>query len=272
MLPALAQVCSLPSPFETDLEEYAAGHVAAVEVWLTKLETYLQSHSLDDVRKLKADLDIQLPVASYQGGLLASQGEHRREAWELFRRRLALCRDLEIGTLIVACDVLRPLDPQALERVQVSLAHLAQEAAPHNVRIALEFQASSAVGNNIHTAAALVADVASPHLGLCLDAFHYYTGPSKPEDLGYLTRENLFHVQLCDLADRPREFFTDSDRILPGDGEINLLPILARLKEIDYQGCVSVELLNPQLWQVPPRSFGEIAITALRKLLGVAQM
>jgi sugar phosphate isomerase/epimerase len=128
------------------------------------------------------------------------------------------------------------------------------------------------VGNNIHTAAALVADVASPHLGLCLDAFHYYTGPSKPEDLGYLTRENLFHVQFCDVADRPREFFTDSDRILPGDGEINLLPILARLKEIDYQGCVSVELLNPQLWQVPPRSFGEIAITALRKVLGIAQM
>jgi hypothetical protein len=31
-------------------------------------------------------------------------------------------------------------------------------------------------------------------------------------------------------------------------------------------------LMNPQLWQVPPRQFGEIALTALRKLLGQASM
>jgi hypothetical protein len=30
--------------------------------------------------------------------------------------------------------------------------------------------------------------------------------------------------------------------------------------------------MNPQLWQVPPRQFGEIALTALRKLLGQAAM
>jgi hypothetical protein len=30
--------------------------------------------------------------------------------------------------------------------------------------------------------------------------------------------------------------------------------------------------MNPQLWGVPPRQFGEIAITALRRLLGQAEM
>jgi hypothetical protein len=33
---------------------------------------------------------------------------------------------------------------------------------------------------------------------------------------------------------------------------------------------VAIELHNPALWRVPPRQFGEIAITSLRKLLGVA--
>jgi len=33
---------------------------------------------------------------------------------------------------------------------------------------------------------------------------------------------------------------------------------------------VAVELHNPALWRVPPRQFGEIAITALRKLIGIA--
>jgi sugar phosphate isomerase/epimerase len=107
---------------------------------------------------------------------------------------------------------------------------------------------------------------------LCLDAFHYYTGPSKAEDLNYLTSENLFHVQLCDLAGAAREMAADSDRILPGDGDIPLEPIVSRLRDITYAGHVSVELMNPQLWQVAPRSFGEIAMTALRKTLGLASM
>lgn len=272
MIAALSQVCSLSSPFEADLEDYAAGHVGAVEVWLTKLETYLESHTLDDVRRLCEQLGVTLPVASFQGGLLASQGEQRRLAWELFSRRLDLCRELGVRTLVVACDVPKPLDQQTLQRVQVSLVQAAQQAAAARVRLALEFQASAAIGNNAYTAAALVADVASPFLGLCFDAFHFYTGPTKSEDLGYLTAENLFHVQVCDLADRPRELYTDSDRILPGEGEIPLAPLVERLRQINYDGVVSIELMNPQLWQVSARSFGEVAITSLRKLLGQAQM
>ena len=111
-----------------------------------------------------------------------------------------------------------------------------------------------------------------PHLGLCLDTFHFYTGPSKLEDLGYLAPHNLFHVQFSDLADVPREFATDSHRILPGDGDIPLMPIVGRLREIGYDGYVSVEVMNPQIWQIPPRSVAEIAATALRKVLGQARM
>lgn len=272
MIPTLSQVCSLPSALETDFEEYSAGQCRSIELWFTKLETYLQSHSHDNFRRLRDKLEIRTPVASYQGGLLTSQGEARREAWELFARRLDLCRDLDIDTLVVACDVARPLTQTDLERVQVSLQQVAQEAGRRGRRVALEFQANAAIGSNLQTAAALVADVGSPHLGICLDAFHYYCGSSKGEDLGYLTADNLLHVQLCDLADVPRELAGDGDRILPGDGDIPLQPILGRLREIGYQGCVSIELMNPLLWQVAPRQFGEIAFTSLRTVLGLASM
>jgi 2-keto-myo-inositol isomerase len=272
MTPALAQVCSLPSPFEKDIADYAAGKCGAIELWLTKLETYLQSHSLDDVRRLLTENEMTAPVASYQGGLLASQGEQRREAWQLFERRLEICQELKIGTIVVACDVPRPLDQQTLDRVQASLVQVAQTCGQRGLRAALEFQASSAFGNNLQSVAAMIGEVGSPHLGICFDAFHYYCGPSKGEDLGYLTPQNLFHVQLCDLADVPRELATDGDRILPGDGDLPLAVIFARLKEIDYRGAISIELMNPQLWQVPALQFGEIAMTALRKALGLAAM
>jgi 2-keto-myo-inositol isomerase len=272
MIPAISQVCSLKSPFEKDVADFAAGHCEAIEVWLTKLETFLQSHTLDDVRRLLDEHGVTAPVASFQGGLLTSQGEARKEAWELFGRRLDLCRQLGIGTVVVACDIAGPLTQQDVERAQVSLTQAAQQAGMHGVRVALEFQARAAFGNNLQTAVALVAEVGSPHLGICLDAFYYYIGPSKPDDLAHLTVANLFHVQLCDLADVPREFAADSDRILPGDGDIPLGPIVQRLRAIDYQGLVSLELMNPQIWQIPALQLGEIGMTALRKVLGQASM
>jgi sugar phosphate isomerase/epimerase len=272
MQPAISQVCSLNSPFEKDIEDYAAGACHAIEIWLGKLESYLQTHSLDDVRRLLEAHSVMAPVASYQGGLLVSQAEARREHWDHFSRRLEMCRTLGIGTLVIAGDLQGPLGQQDLDRAQMSLVQATELAAAHNVRLALEFQASATFGNNVQTAAALVAQAGSPDLGLCFDVFQYYAGPSKFEDLAYLHAENLFHVQLCDLSGTARELASDSDRILPGDGDFQLEPIIAHLRSIGYQGYVSLELMNPQIWQIPARQFGEVGITALRKLLGQASM
>jgi 4-hydroxyphenylpyruvate dioxygenase len=255
-------------PFEKDVADYAAGQCQTIEIWLTKLETYLESHSVADVERLLDEHQVSTPVASYQGGLLTGQGESRKQAWDLLARRLELCQKIDISVLVVVADIGFPLRQQDVERTRVSLKQLAQQAERHNVRVALEFQARSAFCNNLQTAAALVAEVDHPHLGLCLDAFHYYVGPSKPEDLDFLTADNLLHVQLADLAGVPRELATDSDRILPGDGDFLFDPIIEHLRRLDYDGCVSIELMNPQLWQVPARQFGEIGITALRQVLG----
>ena len=272
MLPCISQVCSLESSFEDDVADYAAAHCGAIELWLTKLENYLKSHTVDEAKQLLADHGITPAAASFQGGLLTSQGDARREAWDLFRRRLDICREIGAPTIVVACDIAGPLSQQDLERAQVSLVEAAQEAGRRGLRAALEFQATSVFGNNLQTAAALVADVGSPHLGICLDAFHWHVGPSTTEDLALLSRDNLFHVQFCDLADTPRELAVDAQRILPGDGDIPLSAVVARLREIGYEGYVSLELMNPQIWRIAALQVGEIGVTALRKVLGIASM
>jgi 2-keto-myo-inositol isomerase len=269
MIPAVSQVCCLNSPFDRDLEDLTAAGCTQVEVWLTKLEIYLESHQFKDIHYWVEKTKLSLPVASFQGGLLASQGELRREAWQLFARRLKLCKELGIGTIVVACDVPSPLTQQTIERVQLSLVQVAEEAGKAGVRAAIEFQATSSFGNNLQTIAALVGDVGSPHLGICLDAFHWHVGSSKTEDLAYLTADNLFHVQLSDLADTPRELARDSDRILPGDGDLPLMQLIERLRRINYRGCISVELMNPQLWQIPALQVADAGMAALRRLLEV---
>lgn len=272
MKPALSQVCTLAASFESDVEDYAAGKCPALELWLPKLETYLQQHSVADARGLLEEHELCAPVASYQGGLLVNQAEARREHWGHFRRRLEICRQLGVQTIVVAGDLHGPLEQQDLDRTAVSLQEAGAIASQHGLRVALEFQARATFANNLQTAAAVVAEVGHPAVGLCLDLFHYQTGPSKAEDLAYLSPANLFHVQLSDIVDQARELATDADRILPGDGEIMLGPLMEILTSIGYSDYVSVELMNPTIWQIPPRQFGEIAMTALRKVLGQADM
>src|SRR5207302_5805521 len=93
---------------------------------------------------------------------------------------------------------------------------------------------------SLDTALALIEQCGEANVGVCLDVFHYYTGPSKFEDLDLLRPGRLAHVQLCDLAGVPREVAEDSDRVLPGDGDFRLAPLLDRLRQQGYDGWVSL--------------------------------
>ncbi len=268
MKPALATVSSLQAPLATILEDYAAGHVDAIDLWLGHADAFLVGQDVAALADLLATHGIAAVAASFQGGLLSSQGDARREHWRHFEDRLALCRDLGIPVLVVAGDAFGPLSPEDLGRLTASLAEAARRAGDVGVRLALEFDARASFPNNLHSAVAVVEDVGSPALGVCLDWFHWTAGPSKPLDLWLLSRENLAHVQLSDVADVPREMAADADRILPGEGGSPCDDLIGRLRAIGYAGAVAVETPNPRLWSIPPRQFGEVAFTAVRRLLG----
>ncbi len=271
MLPCVSQVCTLGSSFEDDIDGYADAAGSAIELWLTKLEDYLATHTPAEVSSRAADRGLTIAAAAFQGGLLISQGEARRAAWGQFQRRLELCGALQIPVLVIVADFLGPFGPIDIERAQVSLSEAGAAAAKFGVKIALEFQAKNTFVNNLETAVMLVQAAAHTSVGICLDLFHFFVGPSKFDDLDLLTTDNLFHVQACDVADRPRELATDADRILPGDGDFRLAAVFDRLRQMGYAGAISLELLNPLFWQIPAQQVGEIGLTALRMSLGQAR-
>lgn len=267
MKPCISEATTLPRTFADDVTAYADAGCGAMEVWLTKLETHLETHSGPDTLKLLEDRQLTLAAAAYQGGLLLSQGEQRRAHFDDFRRRLELCALFNVPTLLVVADFVEAVDRTALGRAVASLAQAGQTAAGFGVRLGLEFRGKATFCASLDTALALVAQCGQPNVGVNLDVFHYYTGPSKAEDLALLTHDNLAHVQLCDLAGLPRELATDADRVLPGDGDIRLGAIMERLRAIGYGGWVSLELMNPTLWQIEPASVAEVGLAALRRVL-----
>src|SRR5262245_46036706 len=213
MKPCISEATTLPCNFAEDVAAYADAGCPGMEVWLTKLEAHLEKHSLVETQRLLADRNMSLPAAAYQGGLLLSQGEQRRAHFDHFRRRLEMCQALGIGTLLVAAAFAEPADPAALERAAVSLAQAGQWAAGYSVRLALEFRARNTFCASLDTALALVAHCGESNVGVNLDVFHYYIGPSKFDDLGLLTPQNLAFVQVCDLASVPRELAGHADRV-----------------------------------------------------------
>jgi 2-keto-myo-inositol isomerase len=268
MRPCISEATTLPNSFAEDVAAFADGGCTAMEVWLTKLEKHLETHSVADTRKLLEDRQMTLAAASYQGGLLLSQGEQRRAHYEHFRQRLDLCQQLSIPTLLVVADFAEAVDRTGLERAVVSLRHAAQWAAGFDVRLALEFRSRSAFCASLDTALALVLECGEPNVGVNLDLFHYYTGPSKFEDLEKLTPATLAFVQVCDVAGVPRELATDADRVLPGDGDFQVERVVGELRAVGYDGWVSLELMNPTLWGTKASHVVELGLQALGRFLG----
>src|SRR5258708_1608401 len=104
MIPCISQATTLSRSFADDAEDYPAGRCTAIEVWLTKLEKHLQEVSAEATRKALADRGVTLIAAAYQGGLLLSQGEARKAHFEHFKRRLDLCQQFGIRTLLLVAD------------------------------------------------------------------------------------------------------------------------------------------------------------------------
>lgn len=268
MRPCISQATTLPSSFADDVIAFADGGCGAMEVWLTKLEKHLETRPLGDTRKLLEDRQIAVAAASYQGGLLLSQGEQRKAHYDHFRRRLDLCQAFAIPTLVVVADFVEAVDQQCLERAVVSLRQAAQWGASAGIQLALEFRGSSTFCTSLDTALSLVTACGEPNVGVCLDVFHYYQGPSKLDDLAALTPSNLALVQVCDVAGVPRELMTDADRVFPGEGDFRLEALVEQLRRIEYDGYVSLELMNPILWQRKASQVAELGWTALQRLLG----
>src|SRR5262245_43367169 len=248
MKACISQTTTLSTPFADDVHAYADGGCLAMEVWLTKLEQHLQSSTPEETKRLLQERQMTLVAAAYQGGLLLSQGEQRKAHFDHFRRRLDLCQFFGIPTMVLAPDFAETVDDTGLARSVVSLTEAARWAAGAGVRLALEFRGHDRFCASLPTAMMLVSACGEPNVGVCLDVFHYYTGPSKPEDLALLTPQTLAHVQVCDLLGLPRELASDAERILPGEGDFQLDTLIQEIRKIGYDGWVSLEVMNPVFW------------------------
>jgi Sugar phosphate isomerases/epimerases len=129
----------------------------------------------------------------------------------------------------------------------------------HGVRLGLEWVgphhlragAPNAMGANaaIYTLPGtldLIARIGEPNVGLLVDSYHCYTTGVTGDDLAKLTDAQIVHVHINDAPKGSGpEGARDGERVLPGEGEIDLKDFLDGLRRAGYRGYIAPEILNP---------------------------
>ncbi len=103
--------------------------------------------------------------------------------------------------------------------------------------------------------------VGAPNIGLLVDSFHWFCGGHSLDELLRLPRQRIVHVHINDAPDRPLDEQVDNERVMPGDGVIDLLGFLRALRYAGYDGAVSVEVLSKTL----PQQFSKDELAAQAK-------
>jgi sugar phosphate isomerase/epimerase len=83
-----------------------------------------------------------------------------------------------------------------------------------------------------------------------------------------LPAERISHYHIDDADPQmPAGTQADPNRVMPGDGPIDLAAEIEILREIGYEGTVSLELFNPELWEKDPAEVLATGLERMRELL-----
>src|SRR5437868_1964499 len=128
--------------------------------------------------------------------------------------------------------------PRSLEIAREALELARDRADRVGIRIAFEFLGFADCPINSPAIATETVD-GIEGIDLVLDSCHWHASGAPPLD-GYPV-DRLALVHLNDAPAKPPREIEDADRLLPGDGVINLKALIQELRSGKYQGPWSLE-------------------------------
>lgn len=163
---------------------------------------------------------------------------------------------------------------EARQIVIDGLREVAETAGDNGTRLALEpcrgdlgFDGSFLRG--LDEALEVIDDVGSPHVGVCYDVYHHWHEENIVERTEAIAGR-IFGVQVNDWREPPR---CEVDRVLPGDGVIDLPAMFAALERGGYEGWYDLEIfsddgrwgtdLPDSLWKLPAEDIARRGMSAM---------
>ena len=260
---SICEFTTLPASFDEDLAAYRAAGVRGIGVCEFKIAgdgaaaAKLRESGLAATHCVPAVPSI-LPLPLMEG---PDEPEVRVEAIRVSLRRLA---ELEPACCLFLTGPIGERDEAEARRIVVEgIAAIADAADRAGVRVGLEpihlsQREDFSFVNSIPDALVLLEEAGADSVGILLDTWHVWDAPGLEERIaGIADRIVGVHV-----ADRREPTRSHVDRVLPGDGVIDLAAILRELDDAGYDGWYDVEIfsdngvfgdrLPDSLWDVEP--------------------
>jgi 2-keto-myo-inositol isomerase len=246
------------STFQHNLEEaldaYAAADFRNVEPHLNLVKDWLDDgHTVDDTRRLFEERDLSLVASSQLEVMCFGSPDARLPNLRANAENVRLIRELGADKMIVGTDGPEQNSVEALDAVAHAVRNLAEFTEDLGVDIAIEFNWSPLV-RSLPSAVWVAEKADHPRVGVLFDTAHYHVTPTKLADINERSVRFIKHVHLNDMPDTPADLtHRDDDRVLPGEGVLDLLGIIERLEASGYDGFFSIEMFSADLWQLPTK-------------------
>ena len=133
---------------------------------------------------------------------------------------------------------------------------------PLHIRKMLPYEFIWRMGEMVEFAAAC-----GPNVGVLLDSWHWHHAGATLADILAAGRERIVHVHVNDARRQPPEEVRDGDRLMPGEGVIDLAGFFRALQKAGYPDAVAVEVLGRGLKQIPPEEGARLGLESTRAVM-----
>ena len=235
-----------------------------IELWLNDVwEFVARGGEVSELEKAIEDHGLIVPsvIAMRQWGDF--DGWEHQLVLDEAKRRFALGARLG-APFIVATP---PLDKTETSHLPGRYKELLEIGRSEGIKPTFEYISFFKSVHTLKKAWEIVQITEDPDATLILDAFHNWNSDSTESDLRSIPVDKISHYHIDDAAtEKSAGTQTDPDRVMPGDGQINLQSEIKILKEIGYNKTVSLELFNENWWRKKPDETLKIGLERMREL------
>jgi sugar phosphate isomerase/epimerase len=219
---------------------------------------------LPEIRRILSDYGLTVPTMIYLKDWFDATGRARTKAIDACRQRMEMAAEIGAPAVIAG----PPSGPADREQGAENYRELLNIGAGLGVRPAFEFLGFVDEFTKIEDALDVMVRTAHPDACTVLDPAHIYRGGGSVESISKLTASQIAVCHFDDCpADVPRDRLGDSNRVMPGDGVLDLAGYLQRVREIGYAGFLSLELFRPDLWAQDPVAVARQGIEKMRNFI-----
>ena len=254
-----------PQPMLEKIRLAAEAGFAGVELWINDVYEYVgQGGEVRDVEKAISDHGLIVPCAIAARSWGEAVGPEYPLALDEVKRRMEMAARLGSPYLVAT----PPREPCDLNQVAERYRDLLEIGRRVGVKPTMEYISFFRSVTRLSQAWEIVQAAGAPDATLVLDSFHTWNAGETLDALRPIPADKIGHYHIDDAApDKPAGQQTDPDRVMLGDGPIDLGAEVRLLREKGYHGTVSLELFNKDLWAKDPREVLKVGIERMRELL-----